>query len=91
MFSSPGESHSNAEEDKVKPKVKEQEYYYADYVKRIGRVSEEQYKYGLAISKLTISKREPITFHPEIHNQELFEQMMKEREENKKQQQEQAS
>ncbi len=91
VFSSPGESHSNAEEDKVKPKVKEQEYYYADYVKRIGRVSEEQYKYGLAISKLTISKREPITFHPEIHNQELFEQMMKEREENKKQQQEQAS
>lgn len=91
VFSSPGESHSNAEEDKVKPKVKEQEYYYADYVKRIGRVSEEQYKYGLAISKLTISKREPITFHPEIHNQELFEEMMKEREENKKQQQEQAS
>lgn len=91
VFSSPGESHSNAEEDKVKQKVKEQEYYYADYVKRIGRVSEEQYKYGLAISKLTISKREPITFHPEIHNQELFEQMMKEREENKKQQQEQAS
>lgn len=90
VFSSPGESHSNAEEDKVKTKVKEQEYYYADYVKRIGRVSEEQYKYGLAISKLTISKREPITFHPEIHNQELFEQMMKEREENKKQQ-EQAS
>lgn len=85
IFSSTGETHANAEEDKVKPKVKEQEYYYGDYVKRIGKVSEEQYKYGMALSKIMISKNEPVTYHPEIHDKELFEQMMKEREENKKQ------
>lgn len=75
VFSSTGETHSNAEEDKTKPKDKEQEYYYADYIKRVGKISEEQYNLGIELSKQIISNREEIVFHPELLNKELFNQM----------------
>jgi lipopolysaccharide/colanic/teichoic acid biosynthesis glycosyltransferase len=76
VFSSTGETHTNAEEDKTAPKVKDQEYYYADYIKRIGKISEEQYQHGLKLSKEIVETKEQINFHPELHDQELFDKMM---------------
>lgn len=81
VFKSTGETHTNAEEDKAN--VKEQEYYYADYIKRIGRITEEQYKYGLALSKIAVANREQINYHPELHDEELFNKLMEERKEQK--------
>ena len=83
VFSSTGETHTNAEEDKTKPKVKEQEYYYADYIKRIGKISEEQYNHGLALSKQIVETKEQINYRPELHDQELFDEMMGKKKEQK--------
>ena len=79
VFKSTGETHSNAEEDKSKDK--EQEYYYADYIRRIGKISDAQYFHGLELSKQAIKNKEQLVYHPELHDQELFDQMMKEKEE----------
>ncbi len=75
VFSSTGETHTNAEEDKVQPKVKEQEYYYADYIRRIGKISTEQYNYGIELSKTLSTGKNYIEYRPEILNQELFDKM----------------
>ena len=75
VFSSTGETHSNSEEDKVKPKDKEQEYYYADYILRIGKISEEQYKHGLNLSKEIIAENGTIVYHPELHDEKLLKEM----------------
>ena len=64
VFANKGESHSNAEEDK-KPE-KEQEYYYADYLLRIGEVTKEQYDLGLELSKQIIENKENMSYHPEL-------------------------
>ena len=77
VFKSTGETHSTAEEDKSKDK--EQEYYYADYIRRIGEITDEQYFYGLELSKKIIQNKEKLVFHPELRDKELFEQMMKEK------------
>ena len=82
IFFSTGETHSNSEENKTE--TKEQEYYYADYVRRIGRVDDEQYKYGLALSKLAIANNEQLVYHPEIYDKELFNKLEQERQERKK-------
>ena len=76
IFKSTGETHSNTEEDKSE-NSKDQEYYYADYILRIGKISEEQYRYGLNLSKETIEKREKLVYHPELHDKELFNEMTK--------------
>lgn len=78
VFTDRGDSRSNTDEDKEQSK--EQEYYYADYIKRIGKITEEQYDYGQALSKQTIACRADLTFHPELQDLELFEKMIKEEE-----------
>ena len=82
VFKSTGETHSNNEEDKTHDK--EQEYYYADYIRRVGKISDEQYFYGLDLSKKIIQNKERLTFHPELRDQELFDEMMGKKEESKK-------
>jgi len=64
VFKNKGESHSNAEEDKVQEK--EQEYYYADYLLRIERISKEQYDKGLELSKEIIKNKAVMTYQPEL-------------------------
>ena len=59
-----GDAEAHAEEDK-KPE-KEQEYYYADYLLRIGEVTKEQYDLGLELSKQIIDNKENMSYHPEL-------------------------
>ena len=77
VFKDTGETHSNSEEDNTHDK--EQEYYYADYIRRVGKITDEQYFYGLELSKQIIKNKERLTFHPELRDKELFEKMMKEK------------
>ena len=67
VFKNTGETHSNFEENKTE--VKEQEYYYADYILRIGKISKEQYDLGIKLSNEIIQNKGTVTFHPELHNQ----------------------
>ena len=80
IFSSTGETHSNAEENKTN--TKEQEYYYADYLKRTRKVSDEQYHYGIELSAKIAKGEEPLVFHAEIRDAEAFEKLMAKQEEN---------
>ena len=73
IFTNKGESHSNAEEDKIQER--QQEYYYADYLLRIGKISKEQYDEGLELSKKIIQEKRPMEFYPHLLDQELFEKM----------------
>lgn len=82
VFTDKGDSRSNSEEDVEGSK--EQEYYYADYIKRIGKITEDQYKYGVELSRLTIAKRARIAYHIELHDKEYFYKLKTEREERKK-------
>ena len=81
VFKSTGETHTNAEEDKTE--VKEQEYYYADYIKRIQKISEEQYNHGIQLANDIIKNKKQITFHPELHDHKLLESVIKEAEQKK--------
>lgn len=74
VFTDRGDSRSNTDDDKTQSK--EQEYYYADYILRIGKISMEQYDYGQALSKQIIKDKLPLSFHPEIRDQELFDKMV---------------
>jgi len=69
VFKNKGETHSNSEEDKNQDS-KEQEYYYADYLLRIGKISKEQYDKGLAISEEITKNLSVIDYYPELHNNE---------------------
>ena len=40
-------------------------------------MAEEQYNYGIELSKEIVKTKEQINFHPELHDQELFDKMMK--------------
>ncbi len=82
IFVDRGDSRSNTEEDVAGSK--EQEYYYADYIKRIGKITEDQYKYGIELSRLTIAKRARLAYHIELHDKEYFYKLKDEREERKK-------
>lgn len=73
VFTNKGESHANTEEDKRNEK--EQEYYYADYLLRIQKITKEQYDKGLEISKQIIAEKKQVEFHPELLNAELFDEM----------------
>ena len=66
VFFSQGETHSESEEDK-KEKSKEQEYYYADYLLRIGKITENQYALGMKISQDIIKEKKKIDFYNELH------------------------
>ncbi len=72
IFTNKGESHSNAEEDKIQER--EQEYYYADYLLRIDKISKEQYDKGIELSKQLISEKRNMEFFPELLDKELFEE-----------------
>jgi len=76
VFFNTGETHSNPEENKTQ--VKEQEYYYADYIRRIGKITDEQYFYGIKLSEEIIEKKLPITYHAELHDEELFKKVIEE-------------
>ena len=71
IFTNKGESHSNAEEDKHQEK--EQEYYYADYLLRIGKITKEQYDAGIELSKKMIKENKYMEFYPELLDKEIFE------------------
>lgn len=81
VFTNKGESHSNSEEDKKYEK--EQEYYYADYLLRIGKITKEQYDKGLEISKEIIKEKGIVEFHPELLDMKLFEEKFGKAEETK--------
>lgn len=76
IFTNKGESHSVAEEDRQPER--EQEYYYADYLLRIEKISKEQYDRGLELSKQIIKEKKKMEFYPELLDAELFEKMKKE-------------
>lgn len=76
IFTNKGESHSVAEEDRQPER--EQEYYYADYLLRIEKISKEQYDKGLELSKQIIKEKKKMEFYPELLDAELFEKMKKE-------------
>jgi undecaprenyl phosphate N,N'-diacetylbacillosamine 1-phosphate transferase len=83
IFTNKGESHSNAEEDKANER--EQEYYYADYLLSIGKITKEQYDKGLELSNEIIKERGVVTYQPELLDQELFnEKYLESKEETKK-------
>lgn len=82
VFTNKGESHSNSEEDKKYEK--EQEYYYADYLLRIGKITKEQYDKGLEISKEIIKEKGIVEFHPELLDMKLFEEKFAKAEETTK-------
>lgn len=67
VFANKGKSHSDFEEDKKYEK--EQEYYYADYLLRTGKITKEQYDLGLSLSNQIIKNKETMTFHPELQTQ----------------------
>ena len=73
VFTNKGESHSNAEEDKAQER--EQEYYYADYLLRIGKITKQQYDKGLELANEIIKEGKPISYHPELLDIELFNKM----------------
>ena len=84
IFSSTGETHSNAEEDKTKEKVKEQEYYYADYALRIGKINKDQYDRGMQIANtLTKTKNATVEFYPELLDKDLMAEKLKQEAESK--------
>ncbi len=66
VFKNTGETHSNAEENKTE--VKEQEYYYPDYILRIGKINKEQYDLGLKLATEVIKKKGMVPFVPELHS-----------------------
>ena len=82
IFTNKGESHSVAEEDKKEER--EQEYYYADYLLRIGKITKEQYDKGIELSKEIIKEKRRMEFYPELLDKELFEKMKSEDTENLK-------
>jgi len=71
IFTNKGESHSASEEDRLNER--EQEYYYADYLLRIQKISKEQYDKGLELSKQLISEKRKMEYFPELLDKELFE------------------
>ena len=73
VFTNKGETHSNLEEDKSNER--DQEYYYADYLLRTEKITKEQYDKGLELSEEIIKTTKQVTYHPELLDKELFEQM----------------
>ena len=67
VFKDKGESHSNKEEDKVMFE-KEQEYYYPNYILRIGKISQTQFDLGLKIEDDIIKNKRYIDYYPELHS-----------------------
>lgn len=74
VFKSKGESHDNTEEDKKQI----HEYYYADYLLRIEKITKEQYDYGLKLAKDIVAGIKPMEYHPELLDLYLFNKMKNE-------------
>lgn len=73
VFKNTGETHDNHEEDKQQI----QEYYYADYLLRTEKINEEQYHYGINLADRLIKEKGTVTFVPELHSTELFDELTK--------------
>ena len=73
VFTNKGESHSNTEEDKAQER--EQEYYYADYLLRVGKITKEQYDKGIELANEIIKNKAVVEYHPELLDQKLFEEL----------------
>lgn len=67
VFKNKGETHTNAEEDKHQ-ESKEQEYYYADYLLRTGKITKEQYDLGMKIADEIVKNLSHIDYYPQLHN-----------------------
>lgn len=67
VFFCPGETHNHGEE-----KVK-QEYYYGDYLKRIGKITPEQYEYGNKLASL-LKIGQSVPYLPELHSTQDLKQ-----------------
>lgn len=78
VFISTGETHTTAEEDKTQEKVKQQEYYYPDYALRIGKINKDQYDRGMELAKELVKGKNEIPFYPELHDEKLMEEFLKE-------------
>ena len=74
VFANKGKSHSDFEEDKKYEK--EQEYYYPDYVLRIGKVNKAQYDHGMELASDIIKNKKPVEFFPELHDEKLMEEYL---------------
>lgn len=81
VFTNKGESHANTEEDKRNEK--EQEYYYADYLLRIQKITKEQYDKGLEISKEIIADKKYMEYHPELLDLKMFDELYQNKENTK--------
>jgi len=47
-----------------------QDYYYADYLLRTGKINQEQYDKGLLMAKNVIAENGTVTYMEELHNKE---------------------
>lgn len=84
VFTATGETHTNAEEDKTK----EQEYYYPDYIKRIEKITDEQYNRGMELADEIIKNKGTVEYHAELLDAEIMKQLLKAEKEIKKAQSE---
>lgn len=82
IFTNKGESHSNSEEDRIQER--QQEYYYPDYLLRIGKITKEQYDAGLELSKKLIKEKGVLEYQPQLLDKELFEKEKKSKTETEK-------
>lgn len=73
VFTKGGNSHDNAEEDKKSMR----DYYYADYLLKTGKISKEQYDYGMQLAKEIEKGNLPLKHHPELLDQTLFDEINK--------------
>jgi undecaprenyl phosphate N,N'-diacetylbacillosamine 1-phosphate transferase len=83
VFKSTGETHSAGEEDKNQEPVKEQEYYYPDYVLRIEKINKDQYDHGMEIAKKITKNKGTVEYYPELHDEKLMEAYLKTKNESK--------
>ena len=67
VFFCPGETHNHGD-DKSK-----QEYYYSDYLKRIGKITPEQYEYGNKLASL-LKIGQSVPYLPELHSTQDLKQ-----------------
>lgn len=75
VFKKSGDSRDNAEEDKKSIR----DYYYADYLLKTGKISKDQYDYGMLLAKEIEKGNLPLEHHPELLDKKLFAEMQNHR------------
>lgn len=71
VFKRGGDSRDNAEEDKKSLR----DYYYADYLLKTGKITKEQYDYGMHLANEIECGNMPLEHHPELLDKKLFAEM----------------